>query len=252
MKSSRQAEIRKLIEKNGRATVIELSSLLIASPATIRRDLEELGDQGFVQRVHGGAILLEHNTKEPPVMHRVSVQSEEKQRIGRVAASLVMEGDTIFLGSGSTVYEVAKNLFTCRNLTIITNSYPVIGALHDAPNVTIVCTGGLLRQGELSMIGHICEHTLQDLRADKVIMGIHALDLENGLSSGHLSEILTDRSILRLAPKVILVADHTKLSKVSSIIVGPITSIHTLVTDRSADLDFIEKFRSLGIKVLLA
>jgi DeoR/GlpR family transcriptional regulator of sugar metabolism len=246
----RQEQILRLISQKQRVTVDEICELLSVSVATARRDLEALAERGQVQRVHGGAIAIRRAPPESPVMLRSAEQADEKQRIGQAAAALVTDGETVFLGSGTTVLKVARCLRDRRNLTVITNSVLVINALSDAPNITLVSLGGILRQTELSLIGHIAEQALAQVRADKVIMGIRALDLEQGLTNDYLPETMTDRAILGIGREVIVVADHTKCGCVSTAFVAPITVMHTLVTDAASPPDFISVLAARGVRVL--
>jgi DeoR family transcriptional regulator of aga operon len=135
---------------------------------------------------------------------------------------------------------------------VITNSLPVMNLLADEPGITLIGIGGMLRKSELSFIGHIAEHAIAELRADKVFIGVHSLSLEHGLTSDYLPEILTDRAILRIGREVILVADHTKFNRVSTALVAPLTSVHCIVTDSAAPPDIVEAIRRMGIEVILA
>ena len=246
----RQEELLRFVEQHQRATVTEMAEYLSVSLATVRRDLESLTEQGKIQRFHGGAIAVPKAPPELPALERETEQAEHKKRIGRAAAELVEAGDTIFLGSGTTVLEVARNLRQHRRLTVITNSLPVINILTDVPEINMVCLGGILRRSELSMIGHITEQALAEVVADKVIMGIRALDVERGLTNDYLPETKTDRSILGIGRKVIIVADHTKCGRVSTAFVAPITAIQTLVTDSNTSPDFIGHLTAKGIEVV--
>ena len=110
----------------------------------------------------------------------------------------------------------------------------------------------MLRQSELSFIGHIAEQAIAELRADKVILGVHALSVEHGLTSDYLPEVLTDRAILKIGREVILVADHTKFNTVSPAFIAPITAVHCLVTDSLLPTDQVNALRELGLRVILA
>src|SRR6185369_12329781 len=107
------------------------------SLATARRDLDALAKDGKIQRIHGGAIALLSAPPEPPLSLRSAEQSEEKRRIGKAGADLVEDGDTVFLGSGTTVLEVAYNLRERQNLTVMTNSVPIIELLKDKPDIML-------------------------------------------------------------------------------------------------------------------
>jgi DeoR family transcriptional regulator of aga operon len=248
----RQEQLRRFVEQQQRVTVAQVCEQFSVSLATARRDLEALAERGAVQRVHGGAIALRRASPEPPVLERETAQAAEKKRIGRVAAGLVADGETVFLGSGTTVLEVARNLGDCHNLTVITNSLAVTNALADARGITVVGLGGILRRSELSLIGHIAEQALSEIHADKVFMGIRALDPVRGLTNDYLPETMTDRAILRVGREVIIVADHTKCGLVSTAYVAPMTAIHTLVTDTGTSPVFIQSLTAQGIRVLTA
>ena len=100
-------------------------------------------------------------------------------------------------------------------------------------------------------IGHITELALSELRADKVILGIRAIDAEHGLTSAYLPETMTDRAILKIGREVIVVADHTKCAAISTAFVAPITSVHTLITDTGTSQDFVAAVRAQGVKVMV-
>jgi len=183
---------------------------------------------------------------------RSNEQEEEKRRIGRLAASLIEDGEAVFLGSSTTVLEVAKNLPERRNLTVLTNSLLVINALAGLPEITLVGLGGVLRKSEHSFIGHITERSLAEVRADKVFFGVRALSLEHGLTNDYLPETLTDRAILGIGGQVIVVADYTKFGRVSTAFLAPLSAMHTLVTDSQAPAEFLSALEHQGIRIMVA
>jgi DeoR/GlpR family transcriptional regulator of sugar metabolism len=194
---------------------------------------------------------VEQAPPESPILEREREQSEEKILIGRAAASLVGKDETIFLGSGTTVLEVARNLRTHKNLTVITNSLPVLNTLAGRKEITVISLGGMLRESELSFIGHITEQSLVEVRADKVFMGTRGLSLEHGLTNDYLQETLTDRAIIKSGREVIIVADHTKINRVSTVLLAPLTSMHSLVTDSKADKKFVQALKKQGINIIV-
>ncbi len=246
----RQQQIAQLVRERQQITVTELSQHFSVSEATIRRDLAVLGDSGEIRRTHGGAVAIDHAAPGPLLVSRVEHEAE-KQRIGRAAARFVQDGMTIFLGSGTTSLEVARNLQDRARLTVITNGLNIANQLAHNQNIDLIIVGGVLRHSELSIIGHFTELILKELRADKVIMGMGAIDINGGLTSGYLPETLTARAIINFAPEVILVADHSKFNKVAPAFVAPITAISTLVTDDQAPPETVAKIRQLGIDVIL-
>ncbi len=249
--TDRQLQILDVVVQRQRMTVAEIVQHFAVSEATARRDLEALAGQGKVQRVHGGAIALYQPPPELPILERENEQEDEKFRIGRKAAELVCERETILLGSGTTVLEVARALRERTGLTIITNSLPVLNTLSGTEN-TIICLGGMLRPNELSFIGHITEQSLTEVRADKVFMGTRAISLEHGLTHEYLPETMTDRAILRAGRDIIIVADHTKFGRAATVLLAPLEKIHTLVTDHSSDPEFINALEKKNINIILA
>ena len=245
----RQEQLVRFVEQRQRVTVNQICEQFDISLATARRDLDALAEQGKIQRVHGGAIAARKAPPEAPVLQRSAEQGEEKLRIGAAVAKLVNDGDTVFLGSGTTVLEVGRRLYG-RRLTVITNSLLVINTLADSPNLTLISLGGLFRPSELSFIGHIAQQALAEVRADKVIIGIRAIDVEHGLANDELQETMTDRAILKIGREVIVVADSTKLGRTAAAFVAPISAVHTLVTDMNAPADFVAALRERGVKVI--
>ena len=251
LKEERQGRIRVMVEEHGRVFVPELSVYFKVSEATIRRDLEKLDGQGWVQRTHGGAVRVERAVKEPPMLQRIDERQDEKQRIGQAAAALVKDGETIFLGSGTTVLEIARHFPEDLSLTVITNSLPVVNELAERSGIEMIVIGGMLRQSELSMVGHIAEQAVREFRADRVFMGMRAIDARHGFTNDYLPETMTDRAILNIAPKVIVVADHNKFGKVSSVLVGPVTIAHMVITDKATPQECVNELQEMGVEVLL-
>ena len=248
----RQKQILSLLSQQGRLSVSEIVTQFSISEATARRDLETLSAKGKVQRVHGGVIAVEQAPPESPILERENEQAEEKARIGRAAASLVDNHETVFLGSGTTVLEIARNLRDHRDLTVITNSLPVLNMLAGRKEITVVSLGGMLRESELSFIGHITEQALVEVRADKVFMGTRGISLEHGLTNDYLQETLTDRAILKSGREVIIAADHTKVNRVATVLLAPLSQMHLLVTDSKVDKKFVQALKRQSIQVLVA
>ena len=248
----RQKQILSLLARQGRLSVAEIVEQFSISVATARRDLESLASQGKAQRVHGGVIAVEQAPPELPLLQRGNEQPDEKTRIGLAAANLVADKETVFLGSGTTVLEAARALRNRKNLAVITNSLPVLNMLAGIREITVIALGGMLRESEMSFIGHITEQALTEVRADKVIMGTRGVSLEHGLTNDYLQETLTDRAILRIGREVIIVADHTKVNRVSTALLAPLDVMHTFVTDAKADRKFVQALKRKGIEVVIA
>jgi DeoR family transcriptional regulator of aga operon len=246
----RQQQLTRLLERVGRLSVSQICEQFGISEATARRDLDQLSEQGSIQRVHGGVILLRQAAPEDPILKRSHESEVEKERIGRAAATLVEDHDTVFLGSGTTVLQVAQNLIQ-RKISVITNSLPVINLMSEKENITLIALGGILRDSELSFIGHITEQALAELRPDKVIIGTRAISLDQGLTNDYLPETLTDRAILNAGRQTIIVADHTKFGVIATAFLAPLSAMNILVTDGQTETGFINALRDEGIDVIV-
>lgn len=252
VKAERQREILAAIRKHGKITIAELSAQFDVSDVTTRRDLKALEEQGHVERAHGGLVYSTDNVTEPPIIKRQQEHREAKIKIARATADLIPDGESVFIGSGSTAMLVARFLKDRQGLTVITNALSVLNELAPFEGMSVVVLGGMLRASELSMIGHVTEQALREVRVDKVIFGIRAIDVEAGLTNEYLPEVMTDRAILGMGTQVILVADHSKFGRIASAFVAPLQDITTLVTDAQTDAQMLNTIREMGVEVIVA
>jgi len=252
LKARRQQTILDIARVDKQVTVTELSKRFAVSEITIRRDLRELRDAGVLQRTHGGAVVPTSVPPELPVLQRSSQERIYKEAIGRAAAALVQDGDSIFIGSGTTAQCLVPYLADRRDLTVITNALNIATDLASATGITLVVTGGVLRVSELSLVGHLTSKSLQELRVDKVIVGMRTVSLEAGLTNDYLMEVVTDRAIIEMSPELIVLADHTKFGRVASAYIAPVERVAVLVTDWMTDDNTVERMRQMGIRVIVA
>jgi DeoR/GlpR family transcriptional regulator of sugar metabolism len=250
IKSERQEQILELIRDHNRITLSKISENFGVSDITIRRDIKMLEDTGSVRRAHGGVVYYVEPDEEAPVVKRQWVAQSAKQDIAQHAAAQVNNGDSIFVGSGSTAMYVARSLKQHQRLTVTTNAVTVIQELANIDGINLIVLGGILRPTELSMIGHITEQALQEVRVDRVIVGMRGIDLNAGLTSDYLPEVMTDRAIMNMSGKVTIVADSSKLGRIASGFVAPIERMTTLITDTNADPTFIQSLQMRGITVI--
>jgi DeoR/GlpR family transcriptional regulator of sugar metabolism len=128
----------------------------------------------------------------------------------------------------------------------------VLNVLAGIQEMTVNSLGGMLRVSELSFIGYINERALAKVRADKVFMETHGVSLEHGLTNDYLQETLTDRAIIKSGPEVIIVADHTKVNRVSTVLLAPWNNVHRFVTDSKVDKKFVQALKKQGIQAVIA
>ncbi|HXZ14489.1 MAG TPA: DeoR/GlpR family DNA-binding transcription regulator [Roseiarcus sp.] len=249
---SRKAHILERISAEDPISVANLAETLGVSEMTIRRDLADLEREGLVKRVHGGAISSFGRSYEPPYALRHVRSTAAKQAIARAAAEMVMEGDSVALDVGSTVYEVARLLSRRRGLTIITPSVRVLSLFLKNRDVRTIVSGGVLRTGEESLVGDLACHAFRDLFVDKLFLGLGGIDAENGLSEYNWDDALVKRAMIRSAKQVIVVADSSKFGGTAFARIADIGDIHAVVTDQPPPEALARAFAARRVRVVIA
>ena len=246
-RADRSSRLIHRLREDGRASVATLARDLGVTPSTIRRDLARLADDGALVRTYGGAALPAASAAP----RRRDPAAEAKRAIAAAAATLVEEGQTIAISSGSTTLALARQLVD-RRLTVITNALDVASILLDRDGIELVILGGVVRPRMHSMLGHLAELALRELRADTLFMGIGALDPDRGLMNDSIPEILTDRALRRSARTCVVLADASKFSGVAPAFVFGLKEVDTVVTDAGADPADVVALRARGVRVVVA
>ena len=253
---NRASQIVEMVMEKGSISIPEICERFEVSEMTARRDLNELDRQGLLRRVHGGAIASLARSYEPPFPTRAMKNMEAKVAIGLKAAELVFDGDSIALDVGTTTLEIVSGLKEKRNLTIVTSCLQianrVVSELSLSSDVRLILTGGIVRPRELSMIGSIPQSVYRDLHVDKAFIGIGGLHVTDGLTEYNLEDAETKQILIQSAREKIVVADGSKFGLTTFASVAPIQAVHTVVTDRSAPEDMIQKLRESDVTVILA
>lgn len=252
----RKTRILDHIAEHGTIHIQDICDMFGISDMTARRDLNDLDRKGLLRRIHGGAVANLGRSYEPPFQTRSAKNEHKKKAIGRKAAELIYDGDSISLDVGTTTLEVARQLESKLNLTVVTNCLQIanllVGTLSLEVNARLILTGGIVRPRELSMIGSIPEGVYSNYHTDKAFIGIGGLSLKNGLTEFNIEDSEIKKVLLKNSLQKIVVADSSKLGVTTFNSVGPLEAIDTIVTDSEASPDIVETLRSLGIKVLLA
>jgi DeoR family transcriptional regulator, aga operon transcriptional repressor len=251
MAEERRTQILQLVRSVGRVRVNELSVQFNTSAVTIRNDLNELQQRNLVQRSHGGAVLPDIFLRELPVLERLKAHSEEKRRIGAMAASLINNGETILLDSGTTTLEIARQIKLKQDLHIITNGVNIAAELLDARDAELFIVGGNVRGDSASISGRFTEEMLEQFSADKMFLSGAGCDLDFGVSGANLEEAMVNRAMLRISREIILVADASKFSKRSMSRIVHFSEIDTIISDTSLSEDIQVKLRAIGCNLIL-
>ncbi|MBC7233989.1 MAG: DeoR/GlpR transcriptional regulator [Chloroflexi bacterium] len=255
--------LRRISERLSAEHVVSIASLskaLGVSEMTIRRDLMQLEKMGLCRRTHGGAVSTHGTlTRDIDYRQREQLHVAEKVAIGRAAAAMVQEGETIAIDAGTTTAQLAAALKGRRNIMVITNSLRVLDQLCDSPGITLISTGGTVApamdgefgHGDHFLVGPLAEATLRRFRPNKAFMGTTGLTITDGLSNSVIEQAELKRLMMELSAEVILLADHSKFGRVASAIAGPVTMLHRVITDSGISPQMKRALEELGIEVIV-
>ncbi|MBV9204400.1 MAG: DeoR/GlpR transcriptional regulator [Actinobacteria bacterium] len=232
----RQSLILQAVRSDGSARVSDLTQRLGVSDMTIRRDLEVLAREGLVEKVHGGAVLPgTPASHEPGFEAKLMLEQPEKTAIARAAASLVTPGTAVALAAGTTTFALAQCLLDVPGLTIVTNSLHVTNLFSgtrglDGTADSVVLTGGVRTLSD-ALVGPVADLTIRSLHFDLLFLSCYGFDAEAGLTTPNLAEAETNRALIRVARRVVLLADHTKWGLVGLSSFARLNEVDVLVTD---------------------
>jgi DeoR/GlpR family transcriptional regulator of sugar metabolism len=248
----RDAILRALLP-SGAATVADLAAALEVSEMTIRRDLVALASRQLVEKVHGGAVLAKGGAAEPHFATKRRINAPAKAAIAEAAVALVHDGMTVALSAGTTTWQVARRLQGggLRDLTFVTNSLNVAGALEANGWQSIVVSGGSFRTPSDALVGPFANQTLRQLNADLLLLGVHSIDARVGLTTPNVAEAETNRIMVAGARRVVVVADSSKLGQVSLATFAGCEEVDELITDTGADQATLDALADAGLGVRL-
>jgi DeoR/GlpR family transcriptional regulator of sugar metabolism len=247
--ASRWERLRAALRQQHVMRVEEICRQLAVSPATARRDLEQLEERGEIRRVHGGAVLVEGRSEEPLFDAKTGIAIKEKQRIARAALEYVKPGETIYLDGGSTVLELARLLHDHNNLTVVTNSLRAAWELAGrGPKLILI--GGELRRLSQTVVGPLTRLVLEGLHLDRAFMGTIGVAAAEGMTKTEPSEAFTKELVMRQARQVVLLADSSKAGKVAFARAGSLEELDVLITDAKISRQFGRELEEKGVKLV--
>ncbi len=251
MLHERRAKIIQMVSEDRIVKVCNLVSLFNVSIETIRRDLEYLEKKGYVNRVYGGAVVKSMYGVEPEYSLREVKHYTEKVAIGKVAADLIDNGDTVIIDVGTTTLEFAKHIKGKKKITVITNAIQIAMELVDDSNIRVIMIGGDLRSGEYSTSGFLAENCINVFNIDKAILGVGGLTPGRGITDYHIEEGNLRRAFVERSEKIIALADYSKFGVTAMNNVCPTSRINTVVTDSKAPQKMLSEIKALGVNVIV-
>jgi len=242
----RRYEIVKLLNTSEKLLIPSLCEKFEVSPATMRSDFRALEKAGLLKRTHGGAIPMRNAAYELATRAKEVERMDEKRKIAAYAATLVQNGDTIIVDTGTTTMELAKRLTEKVDIKVVTNDIKITLFLEEHTNFEIFLLGGMIRRDYHCAMGDTAMRQIKDLNVDKAFMGVNALCIEKGFSTPSLELASVKKAMISAATSAIFLLDSQKLDRVSFAHIAGISEADVLITDNGADESFVDRVKVEG------
>ena len=237
------------MNENRYVQVSDLAEELDVTTVTIRRDLDEMEEDGLCIRKRGGAIRVNPGVSmEMPYNIKQHEMVEAKERIAQQALEFIEDGDTIILDAGSTTYALALLLLTKVQITVVTNDLKIAVKLAENPRINLVCTGGTARTSVYSLQGSLTISFINDIKVDKTFLGADAIHADGVISNVNIEEVAIKKAMIKAADQTILLADSSKFSKSGFYKVCDLEDIDILISDKGISKESLELTESYDIK----
>ncbi|TVY10945.1 DeoR/GlpR family DNA-binding transcription regulator [Paenibacillus cremeus] len=241
-----------LLMKEEKVQVHSLSAELHVSAETIRRDLDRLENEGVLRKVYGGAVRARMESVEPSFAHRSKTFAEEKAAIGKLAASLIEQGDTILIDNGTTTLEIVRHLQDRPDVTLLTHSVPVLQLAMTTFKGRILFIGGEVDVETGSATGTIAESLLDQFKVHKSFISVGGISLIDGISDYDLKEARISRKMIERSVETIVLADHSKFGKTTFAAIAPLHKVSMIITDRKCPEEWTQHLQASDIELLIA
>jgi len=235
------------VTQDGAARVADLVDRFGVNPATIRRDLKALEEQGKVQRVHGGAVAIQ---QVAPQETKPSTIQEE--RIGQAVAKMIADGETIFLGSGRLPLAVARCLTAHSRLTIVTNGIEIAHWVAAHTQHSLIVTGGQVEGRDMGLVGQLARSALDSLRADRVILDLDGVSAVDGLTDDSLQQAEIARRLLEIGSQIIILVAPDRVGQMAAAHIAPASDADIIATAREAPSAPLWDLSEAGVRIVLA
>lgn len=249
-KVERIRRIKEILKDCRQIEVSALSNILNVSDATIRNDLEELEQEGFLTRFHGGATINSPETEEPvnTSLHADLVEyNKSKEEIGEIASRLIKEREWIFLGPGTTTYYIAKALRQRSNINILTNNFLVANMLYNLPNIRLLFLGGQIDHLGFYTIPDNWAQEVKDIYLDKAFFSVDGVDLTAGYTLSDKSVLEIIRSIMKCSQETIMAVDYMKFGQRAFIKAGDLNMASTVITNAGIPDEYKHYYLTHGV-----
>lgn len=246
-----QLILRKLKEQ-GRVSIQELSEIMKVSGVTIRKDLKLLEDKNLLFRTRGGGSITNPYAVDRPINEKEFINSDDKQKIAKAAAALIKQADSIMIGSGTTVFELARCLHPTKHLTVITPALKVGLELSTRNNVEVLQLGGLIRPNSSSVAGSHSMRVLEEISCEMLFLGVDGIDLDFGFSITNIAEATLNQKMIETTQTLVIMADSTKFGRRGLGKICGFDQVHYVVTDNKVSAQTVKMIEDKGVKVIIS
>ena len=243
----RHRQLLTILSDGRQASVNELSDRLSVSPATVRQDLSGLEKQGFLRRVHGGAVIDETDD----ISHRMAINYEKKLNIARAAKKYVREGETIFIEAGSINALFAKEVSGLANVTIATCNAFIARQAVGENSGSVILLGGIYQRESQSLVGNLAKMCLSNINFSKAFVGVDGFTIENGFTGRDMMRAELNNEIIRRSNEVFILSDSSKFGKIALAKYCDASDINYLITDADLPEEFRKFFESSVVNLIL-
>ncbi|HWB92926.1 MAG TPA: DeoR/GlpR family DNA-binding transcription regulator [Puia sp.] len=249
--NERHQYILEKLKKDGKVNIFDLQDEMGVSGVTIRKDLKLLEDKHLMFRVRGGGSINNPYAVDRPIDEKELINADEKKRIAKAALGLIEDTDSVMIGSGTTVFEVARALHPSRHLTVITPALRVGLELSNRTNVEVLQLGGLIRTNSSSVMGDYAMSMLDGISCGVFFLGVDGIDLNFGISISNLTEAALNQKMIETAQTVVVLADSTKFDRRGLGRICSLEQVHYIITDRNVSTNTVKAIKERGINMIL-
>lgn len=241
-------KIKEILYKEKRVDVFELSELFSVTEVTIRRDLDKLEQQGFLVKIYGGAVLNDDKIQSPTFTESEDKTIEEKRMIGKIAAQMIENGDAIYLSSGTTALEIARNLKD-KKVTVVTNDLMIGHGLKDSLGIKVIVTGGDLIQSTSTLVGGFALQALKGININKAFIGVKGVHIDSGYTVDSYEEVMVIEAVKRISNEIIVVADYSKFNCTGFARLGDLMMAKKIITNKQIPTDYKKYYFENAVKL---
>ncbi len=250
--TERHQFILKKLQEKGKVSIPHLINEMKVSGVTIRKDLKLLEEKNLLFRTRGGGSMNNPYAVERPINEKEYIKADEKRSIAKAALSLIGQNDSIVIGSGTTVFELARQLHPEKRITVITPALKVSLELCNRPNVEVLQLGGLIHQSSSSAAGSFAEKILDELSCGVLFLGVDGIDLEYGLTITNIMEASLNQKMIGLAQTVVVMADSSKFDRRGLGKICNLDQIDYIITDNEISRETVTQIEKTGVHVIIA